>query len=429
MKKINPAILIALLYFIMGVLWIYLTDKLSVASSSSTEFLYMLQTYKGILYIFITSIALFLLIRRSNRKLLKKGTEYEVLFEENPNPMHVFDSETLKFLAVNQAALQKFGYSREEFLSLTPKDIRPREDQEAFLKAVRESFDDYHNFGLWRLVKKNGEIIHAEVYRHKVVFQGRKAYLSLILDNTARFRAEEERNKLIQELTNQNLDLQQFAYITSHNLRAPIANIMGLVNLYRPGNQPDFNQQIISNLSESALNLDTVVHDLNELMVIRTQKKEEHQVVKLEPLLHFIKQSINADIDASQAHIHVDFAAPEVVSVRSYVQSILFNLLTNAIKYRSPQRPLEIEVFSYQEGNFICLGVQDNGLGIDLEKYQDKLFGMYKRFHQHIDGKGLGLHLVKTQIEALGGSIAVESAKGEGTTFKVMFPVEVAAVF
>jgi signal transduction histidine kinase len=118
-----------------------------------------------------------------------------------------------------------------------------------------------------------------------------------------------------------------------------------------------------------------------------------------------------------------------VVSVRSYVQSILFNLLTNAIKYRSPHRPLEIEVFSYQEGNFICLGVQDNGLGIDLEKYQDKLFGMYKRFHQHIDGKGLGLHLVKTQIEALGGSIAVESAKGEGTTFKVMFPVEVAAVF
>jgi signal transduction histidine kinase len=111
-----------------------------------------------------------------------------------------------------------------------------------------------------------------------------------------------------------------------------------------------------------------------------------------------------------------------VVCVRSYVQSILYNLVSNAIKYRSPDRPLQIDVHTFPEGGFICLEVKDNGLGIDLEKNQQKMFGMYKRFHKQIPGKGLGLHLVKTQIEAVGGSIAVESEKGKGTTFKVLFP-------
>jgi signal transduction histidine kinase len=119
----------------------------------------------------------------------------------------------------------------------------------------------------------------------------------------------------------------------------------------------------------------------------------------------------------------MDFsAAPEVVSVRSYALSIGYNLLANAIKYRSPDRDLHIAVRSYRAGSFICLLVQDNGRGIDLVKNRHKLFGMYQRFHQQIEGKGLGLHLVKTQIEAVGGSIAVESEPGKGTAFKVLFP-------
>src|SRR5687768_12299476 len=124
MKKISPAILIALLYFVMGALWIYLTDKLAFQMSPSTAFFLTLKTYKGYLFVFLTSLVLFLLIRRSNKKLLQKGEEYEVLFEENPNPMWVCDAQSLRFLAVNRAALEHFGYNREELLTLTPKDMR-----------------------------------------------------------------------------------------------------------------------------------------------------------------------------------------------------------------------------------------------------------------------------------------------------------------
>jgi PAS domain S-box-containing protein len=337
--------------------------------------------------------------------------------------MWVVDAGSLRFLAVNLAALEQYGYSLEEFQHLTAKDIRVPEDQPAFLQAVQELTETYQHFGQWQLVKKNGAVVHAEIYIHKVVFQGKRAYLSLVLDNTARLKAEEDRNKLIEELTHQNLDLQQFAYITSHNLRAPIANIMGLVNLYDPENTQQENQQLIANLGESARNLDTVVRDLNDLLLIRTLPQEERQVVQLEKAFHFIRQSLHAEISASLARIQVDFtAAPEVVSVRSYVLSILYNLLSNALKYRSPDRDLHIKVQSAPEGDYTCLAVTDNGLGIDLAKNKDKLFGMYKRFHQHIEGKGLGLHLVKTQIETLGGSIRVQSEKDKGTTFKVLFP-------
>lgn len=423
MKKTNPALLIALLYFVVGGLWILLSDKLSFQRSPDTRFFHLLQTYKGIGYILITSIALYLLIRRLDKRLREQGKEYEVLFEENPNPMWVVDAETLALLAVNRAAQQQFGYSQEEFLALTATELRHPEDQPAFLEAVKKPFDQFQAFGQWRLVRKDGEVVMAESYRHKVQFKGRHAFLHLVLDITARVRAETDRNKLIQELTAQNLDLRQFAYITSHNLRAPIANIMGLVNLYAPENSPAFNQELISNLGASARNLDTVVRDLNDLLVIRTRRNEEQQLVDLEKTLVFIRQGLHAEIAASLARIDFDFSrAPEVLSVRSYVLSILYNLLSNAIKYRSPERPLQIAVRSYSLGDTICLEVKDNGLGIDLEKNQQKLFGMYQRFHQHIDGKGLGLHLVKTQVEALGGRIAVESQPGMGTTFKVFFP-------
>jgi PAS domain S-box-containing protein len=423
MKKITPAILIAWLYFVMGVLWVYLTDKLVFELSPTTESFLTLRPYKSFLYIFITSFGLYLLIRRSSKKLRKKGEEYELLFEENPNAMWVCSQDHSRFLAVNRAALQQYGYDREEFLALSPLDIRPEEDRQAFLQTLKEHDESLLNVGQWRLLRKSGEIRYARIYWHKLIFQGQEAFLGLITDITSQFQAEEERKKLIDELTRQNQDLQQFAYITSHNLRAPIANIMGLVNLYSPGNKPEFNRQILDQLGESARNLDTVVRDLNDLLVIRTKQKEEKQVVRFENVFHFIQQSISADINASQARIEADFTrAPEVVCVRSYVQSILYNLLTNAMKYRSPDRALQVEVQSYREGDFICLAVKDNGLGIDLEKNRHKLFGMYKRFHKHVDGKGLGLHLVKTQIEAVGGSIAVESEKGKGSTFKVLFP-------
>jgi signal transduction histidine kinase len=103
----------------------------------------------------------------------------------------------------------------------------------------------------------------------------------------------------------------------------------------------------------------------------------------------------------------------------------MYNLFSNAIKYRDPTRPLIIQIESGQEEQFICLSFQDNGLGIDLQKFGDKIFGLYNRFHTGVvPGKGIGLNLIKTQVETLGGKIELNSKPGEGCLFKVYFPRE-----
>ena len=205
----------------------------------------------------------------------------------------------------------------------------------------------------------------------------------------ARKQAEAEQIKLIGELSAKNRDLEQFAFITSHNLRAPVANLLGLIDLYNGTNPGDpVNGVVIEQVGQATQKLDEIIRDLNELLSVRKQ-------------LHPPLESVRA--------------------VRSYVQSILFNLLSNALKYRSPDRILRVQVQTRREDGYVLLSVTDNGMGIDLEKHGPKLFGLYRRFHTHVEGKGLGLHLIKTQIESLGGNVTVASKAGEGTTFNIYF--------
>ena len=111
-----------------------------------------------------------------------------------------------------------------------------------------------------------------------------------------------------------------------------------------------------------------------------------------------------------------------IFSIRGFIHSIIYNIISNAIKYKSPERKPEIQVKIYQEDNNIILIIADNGLGIDLPHQRDKVFGLYKRFHFHTEGKGVGLYTVKTQVEILGGKIDVQSDVDKGTTFKISLP-------
>ena len=129
------------------------------------------------------------------------------------------------------------------------------------------------------------------------------------------------------------------------------------------------------------------------------------------------------EIKESNAIIHSEFSDTRgVFTVNEYVLHLMQKLISNAIKYRSPDRQLMLNIQSYEEGNYSCLMIQDNGLGIDLKKYRTRVFGLYNRFHDHVKGKGTGLYLVKAETESLGGNIQIESEVNEGTTFKIYFP-------
>jgi signal transduction histidine kinase/CHASE3 domain sensor protein len=224
-----------------------------------------------------------------------------------------------------------------------------------------------------------------------------------------------------QELLNNNQQLEQFAFASAHNLRAPVARILGLGNvLGYARHDREEEELIIKNIIKSTVELDTTIKDLTTILDIRHNVTVSLSVIDFSDEMRIIKSNLANEIWQTDCTIIENFTnARSIVSVKVYIDSILFNLIGNAIKYRSTKRPLVITVETSLSREFVCLQVTDNGMGIDLEKHGHEIFSLYKRFHTHTEGKGLGLHLVKMQAEAAGGHVEVKSIPDEGSTFSV----------
>lgn len=221
------------------------------------------------------------------------------------------------------------------------------------------------------------------------------------------------------ELIKHNNELRQFSYTVSHNLRGPVASLIGLINLMDPKSLTEENTEIYTHTKTSVKRLDTIISDLSKIIDIRHDIFHIRQKIKLEDEVKEILSSFKKEVDARQVIIRTDFSkCPEIYSVRPMVHSILFNLISNALKYRAHTRIPEIEISSDINSSYI-LSVKDNGLGIDLKNHKHDLFKLYKRFHFHTEGKGLGLYLVKLQAESLGGRVDIVSEINRHTQFTV----------
>jgi signal transduction histidine kinase len=224
-----------------------------------------------------------------------------------------------------------------------------------------------------------------------------------------------------QELIEQNNQLEQFAFIAAHNLRAPLARILGLAHIMEITNTQSEKTSVMQKLVSSTQDLDNVIRDLNTILDIKKHTSNLIEV-DLSASLNRVNKTLEKEYEETHAHLDSDFqAAGKVYAVGPYVDSILYNLISNSIKYRHPDREPMIKIKTSVESEFVKLTISDNGLGIDLKKHRSSMFNLYKRFHLHMEGKGLGLYLVKTQMIALGGKIDVESEPEEGTTFQVYF--------
>lgn len=235
---------------------------------------------------------------------------------------------------------------------------------------------------------------------------------------------EQEVQSRTKELLDYNQQLEQFAFISAHNLRAPVARIMGLGNVLDLGTiSPEERNRVYEKMVATARELDRVVRDLNTILEIRKNNESPVTEVFFDEELALVKHYIEKEIEDTRSVIRADFSdAPRIYSVKPYVESVLQNLLSNAIKYRHPARTpvISLKTETVNDG-YVCLTVADNGLGMDLDMFRHKIFSLYQRFHSHVEGKGLGLYLVKSQILALGGKIEVDSKVDEGTVFKVYF--------
>jgi signal transduction histidine kinase len=233
-----------------------------------------------------------------------------------------------------------------------------------------------------------------------------------------------ELEETVKRLIKHNHDLQQFSYIVSHNLRAPVVRILGLLDLMKmEGGNEQEKELIYQYLKESALGLDQIIHDLSDIIAIRKGLETMVEPIDIASILRHNQRDLDEEIKRASAVITTSINVAEFVSVKSYIQSILYNLLSNAIKYRSHERKLIIHINAFEDNGNVVFEVKDNGMGIDLPEVRlNEIFNLYKRLHVHIPGKGLGLYLVKTQVEALNGKIEVRTIVGEGTIFKVTIP-------
>lgn len=239
----------------------------------------------------------------------------------------------------------------------------------------------------------------------------------LVADKTEELRRTNE------ELVKHNNELLQFSYTVSHNLRGPVARLLGLTTLMNIEKDVNQARQWIDLIGKTTDELDLIIKDLSKILELRREPHHFRDPVDLAAEWERSVQLLHDSLTGREK-ITSDFKSlPELVTVRTMVQSVFYNLLSNALKFRSPDRPLHIHVSSQVSGDNAIITVSDNGLGLDTELYKDKLFRLYTRFHSHVEGRGLGLYLVKTQLEVVHGSIGVQSTPREGTTFQVMIPL------
>lgn len=241
---------------------------------------------------------------------------------------------------------------------------------------------------------------------------------------TEKKNQEKQNNKITADLVQRNKDLEQFAYIVSHNLRAPVANIKGLLDLNAFNPDDEEGIATLNALKTSVNNLDRVIVDLNQVLQVSSQINQKWELVSLSELVDEIKSSISQIVEQTRVRINCNFNEfDELVTLKSYMYSIFQNLIVNSIKYAKPDIDPVINIHSEVDGKAVSIVFADNGKGIDLNAYGQSIFGLYKRFDRSVEGKGMGLFMVKSQVESLSGTIRVQSEVDRGTRFIINIPL------
>ncbi|MBO0356987.1 PAS domain-containing sensor histidine kinase [Hymenobacter sp. BT186] len=339
----------------------------------------------------------------------KQAQKLHTVFESITDAFFLVD-HNWHFTYLNSEVERLLNVQRDDILGLSVWDVFPEEANGVFYQHYTQAIS-------------TGQAVHFEGFFERLQMwfdvkafpseEGLSVYFS---DVTDRVKAHEE-------LYRQNNDLQQFTYIVSHNLRGPLANIMGLVDLLSSAQPASYDfEQIRQHLQLNTHQLDAVLQDMNTILTIRDNRNvvAPEQVL----LLDVIEQARRTlEVPLAQCGGSIRLAVPPNVRVhgnRAYLYSIFFNLLSNSIKYRADARPLQVEIEStVSPEHDIVITFADNGSGFDLQKAGSDVFKLYKRFHSQHVGRGMGLYLVKTHVEAMGGHIAVSSHEGVGTRFTI----------
>lgn len=355
----------------------------------------------------------------------------ETVITQTKDAVVITDTDTSEhpipnIIFVNEAFTKMTGYKPKEVIGKSPimfagpkADMKELEKLSNAIQKYKECFIEtisykkngseyWVNFSMIPVTNKDGEHTH---------------WISIQRDVTKEKEQQSEREQLIRELTQNNKDLKQFSYITSHNFRAPLSNLTGLLNLLDdvPVENEEL-QEILNGFRRSTQLLNETIDDLVKVVIIKDNPSILKESVSIIEIFENVFFQLSNQINLHKPNLKIEIDPELCITInKAYMESIILNLVSNALKYRSPEKTPKITIKAFDKDNFVNLVIKDNGIGIDLEKNHDKIFGLYQRFHDHPDSKGLGLYLVKSQIEAMGGSIEVESQVNKGTQFTLTF--------
>lgn len=319
------------------------------------------------------------------------------------------------------------GYTLDELRPISKQtwnDLVHPDDKDIPDKALDKCFTkelEYYECE-YRMRHKNGEWVWVHDRGKVIIWSNNKPLLMLgtHADITQRKNSEQELRNTLDLVSEQNKRLVDFTHITSHNLRSHIGNFQMLLNLLLEETDEHKKKELIDFLITIANDLQETVHYLNEVLQIQTNLNQQVKKVNLyhevEKVLVNFKENIEKDSAIVQVNIPTNLSIDYSIE---YIESVLTNLISNAIKFRQPGRKLNISIEVESQEKYFILKIKDNGTGIDLDLHGQKLFGMYKTFHSNKDSRGLGLFITKNQVDAMGGKIEVESEVGKGTTFKI----------
>ena len=372
---------------------------------------------------------------------------YKRIFDLLPANVFIKDRNN-QLLEFNKAFQEFMRISREELLSKTTYELFPdaekyRTDDLEVIETGKPKLNIIEEVIVpgdvkWLktdkvpLTNENGEIagvlgISQDITQQKTVQDKLAATQEKLrrLNNELEGRVKERTKELLksnEELKRINTDLDNFIYIASHDLKSPIDNIEGFIHLLRDslaGRTTAEEEEFLDMMTTSVNRFRKTIIELRKITAMQRYLQDDEEKADLNIAVEDIKTEISSLIENTDAAIITLFEVPVIKYGIKNIKSILYNLITNAIKFRSPQRKPVIKISSKEVGQDVLLSVEDNGLGLTPEE-KNKLFIMFKRLHDHVEGTGVGLYIVKRIVENNGGKIEVNSEKGKSTTFKIL---------
>lgn len=327
---------------------------------------------------------------------------------------------------VNPAFTKLTGYSFTEAIGQNPRILKTGYTSDMEYAHLWDNIT--HNTewsGEFCNKKKNGELYWEYAIISPVLNDAGIIinYVAVKENITAQKILQEDQKKLTADLIKRNHDLEKFSYVLSHNIRGPLSNILGLKNAILRGKTGKVDPGLMEAISTSAESMDRVIKEVTQVINSTQVSLEERNEIIFENLLEIVKQDIAVFINENHAAIESDFTAvSSYYSLETYINSIFYHLIVNALKFSKHNLPAKIKIWTELNDNKTVIHFKDYGIGIDLNRYGKAIFGLYKRFQLNIEGRGIGLFLVKSQVDFLGGEIEIKSELNEWTEFIISLP-------